>query len=94
MASDGCRDPAGVVVCIREDGQTLPLMIRPEGGNNSVDFLKSWIAENKQWLNDKLLEHGEPGFVAKRRRVWLQSTNNEHLITFLCCNGKLIWMNL
>ena len=51
--------PLGVKACIREDGQTLPLMIRPEEGNSSVEFLKSWVAENRLWLDDKLLTHGE-----------------------------------
>lgn len=52
------KSPAGVAVFIREDGETLPLMVRPEGGNSSVEFLKSWIADNKQWLHQKMLEHG------------------------------------
>lgn len=55
--ADG-RKPEGVVVCIREDGETLPLIVRPEEGKNSVEFLKNWVAGNKQWLDDKLLKHG------------------------------------
>ena len=50
--------PDGVVICIREDGETLPLMIRPVEENNSTEFLRNWIAKNKQWLDGKLLEHG------------------------------------
>ena len=65
MASEECSNPAGVVVCVREDGQTLPLMIRPEQGNTSVNFLKTWIAENKQWLDEKLLEYGEPSLPSR-----------------------------
>ena len=57
MASDST--PVGVKACIREDGETLPLIIRPDDGNNSVAFLKNWIAENKLWLEEKLLTHGE-----------------------------------
>ena len=56
MASE---TPDGVVVCIREDRETLPLMIRPKGGKNSVEFLKSWIADNQLWLDEKMLEHGQ-----------------------------------
>lgn len=53
------NDPDGVAICIREDGETLPLMIRPvEENNNSPEFLRNWIAQNKQWLDRKLLEHG------------------------------------
>ena len=37
----------------------LPLKIWPKGDNNSVEFLKQWIADNKAWLDQKLLEHGE-----------------------------------
>ena len=52
-------NPDGVAIGIREDGETLPLMIRPVEGNNSPEFLRNWIAKNKQWLDGKLLEHGE-----------------------------------
>ena len=37
---------------------TLPLTIRPEGDRNSVDDLKQWIFDHKEWLDEKLLEHG------------------------------------
>ena len=43
---------------IREDGESLPLIVRPKDGNDSLIFLKSWVAENKEWLDHKLLEHG------------------------------------
>ena len=36
----------------------LPLKIRAKGDNNSVGFLKDWVATNKDWLDQKLLEHG------------------------------------
>ncbi len=36
----------------------LPLKIRAKGDNNSVVFLKEWVATNKDWLDQKLLEHG------------------------------------
>ena len=44
---------------IREDGESLPLIVRPKDGNDSLMFLKSWVAENKEWLDHKLLEHGK-----------------------------------
>lgn len=37
---------------------TLPLTIRPESDRNSVDDLKQWIFDHKEWLDEKLLEHG------------------------------------
>ena len=51
-------NPDDVAICIREDGETLPLMVRPVEENNSPEFLRNWIAKNKQWLDGKLLEHG------------------------------------
>ncbi len=36
----------------------LPLKIRAKGDNNSVVFLKEWVATNKDWLDQKLLEYG------------------------------------
>lgn len=36
----------------------LPLIIRPRRGQESAEHLKSWVAENKEWLKNKLLQHG------------------------------------
>ena len=44
---------------VREDGEPLPLIVRPKDGKDSFEFLKSWVAENKEWIDRKLLEHGE-----------------------------------
>ena len=55
MADSG---EAGVRAGIREDGETLPLVVRPKGGKDSFEFLKSWVAENKEWIDRKLLDHG------------------------------------
>ncbi len=57
MASCG----AGVdTVCasLREDGESAPLFVRPRDGNDSLDFLMTWIGNNKEWIDGKLLEHG------------------------------------
>ena len=48
-----------VNVLTRDDGEQLPLKIGPRGDKDTVDFLKRWIAENKEWLDQKLLEHGK-----------------------------------
>lgn len=37
----------------------LPLKIGPKDGNTSTEYLKKWIAVNKEWLDQKLLEHGK-----------------------------------
>lgn len=47
-----------VEVSVREDGETLPLIIRPKHGNDSVAFLQGWIARNTIWLDQKILDHG------------------------------------
>lgn len=49
-----------VEVSVREDGETLPLIIRPQRGNDSVAFLQDWIARNTSWLDQKMLDHGKP----------------------------------
>ncbi len=36
----------------------LLLKIRAKGSKDSVQFLKAWVATNKDWLDQKLLEHG------------------------------------
>lgn len=38
---------------------TLPLTIHATEGKESVDYLKGWIAQNKSWLEAKMLEHGK-----------------------------------
>ena len=50
-----------VDISFREDGETLPLIIRPRsGGNNtSADFLREWVRDNKKLVEQKMLEHGE-----------------------------------
>ena len=48
-----------VCVSIREDGESVPLFVRPKDGNSSVEFLKEWAQANKDWLDQKLLEHGK-----------------------------------
>ena len=66
-------NPDGVAIYIREDGETLPLMIRPIEENNSPEFLRNWIVKNKQWLDGKLLEHGTRTHLIKINAfiVWL-----------------------
>ena len=54
--ADSCEED--VFAGIREDGELLPLIVRPKGGKDSFDFLKSWVAENKEWIDRKLLDHG------------------------------------
>ena len=49
----------GVCTNIRDDGETLPLFVIPKEGNNSVSFLKEWVKNNKSWLKQKLIDHGE-----------------------------------
>jgi len=49
---------ASVCAGIREDGEPLPLIVKPKDGNDSLAFLKSWVAENGEWIDQKLLEHG------------------------------------
>lgn len=62
------EDEAEVLVSIREDGETLPLIIRPKQGNDSVVFLQAWMARNISWLEQKLLDHGT------LNRLWLYTT--------------------
>lgn len=51
---------SAVEVSVREDGETLPLIVRPKRGNDSVAFLQAWIARNTSWLDQKMLDHGKP----------------------------------
>ena len=53
-----------VDIGIREDGETLPLIVRPRAGteaerNRSAGFLKEWIKANRTLIEQKLLQHGE-----------------------------------
>ena len=57
--TEGMADPEGVQVVSGEEGKTLPLFIYAKEGNDSVDFLKEWIADNKAWLDAKMLQHGK-----------------------------------
>lgn len=55
-------EPEGVEVVSSSDGEgCLPLVIRALEGKNSLDYLKSWMAANKSWLEEKMVQHGEPG---------------------------------
>ena len=56
MADDSGEE--GVCAGVREDGEPLPLIVRPKDGKDSFEFLRSWVAENKEWIDRKLLEHG------------------------------------
>ena len=47
-----------VDIGIRKDGETLPLIIRPKA-NTSAAFLREWVRENKEFIERKMLEHGE-----------------------------------
>ncbi|KAL5490931.1 hypothetical protein EMCRGX_G016134 [Ephydatia muelleri] len=52
-----------VDIGIREDGETLPLIVRPRAGteaerNRSAGFLKEWIKANRTLIEQKLLQHG------------------------------------
>ena len=50
---------AGDVCVVSEDGpESLPLIVRPKDGNSSVEFIKRWVSDNKDWIDEKLLEHG------------------------------------
>ena len=51
-----------VEVGIREDGETLPLMVRPKAGQDSAAFLQGWICRHRAWMDQKLLEHGGRGY--------------------------------
>lgn len=41
----------------REDGESLPLFVRPTE-DKSREFLERWLSNNKEWVEEKLLEHG------------------------------------
>ncbi len=49
---------SAVCASLREDGESAPLFVRPKDGNDSLDFLMTWIGNNKEWIDGKLLEHG------------------------------------
>ena len=51
--------PEGVTVLGGERGDGLPLIINAQGDNTSVEFLVNWVANNKTWLDDMMLKHGE-----------------------------------
>ncbi len=46
------------VTAVTISTDVLPLKISPKDGNTSLQFLKKWMAANKDWLDQKLLEHG------------------------------------
>ncbi len=48
------------IAAVTVSTDTLPLKISPRDGNTSLQFLKEWMAANKDWLDQKLLEHGRP----------------------------------
>jgi len=43
---------------IFDDGETLPLFIRPKNAQDSAEFLVNWIGDNKELLRKKILEYG------------------------------------
>ena len=51
--------PEGVTVLGGERGDGLPLIINAQVDNASVEFLVNWVANNKTWLDDMMLKHGE-----------------------------------
>lgn len=53
-------EPAeGVEVVASSDGEgCLPLVIRALEGKDSLDYLKTWMAANKSWLEEKMVQHG------------------------------------
>ncbi|XP_064385200.1 dapdiamide synthesis protein DdaC-like isoform X1 [Halichondria panicea] len=46
------------IAAVTVSTDALPLKISPRDGNTSLQFLKEWMAANKDWLDQKLLEHG------------------------------------
>ena len=44
---------------VNVSNDVLPLKIRPKNDDTSIHFLKEWMAANKNWLDQKLLEHGK-----------------------------------
>ena len=58
-------DTLGVeVVCSEVEGEkALPLVLRALDGKDSLDYLKSWMAANRSWLEEKMVEHGTQGVV-------------------------------
>ena len=51
------------IAAVTVSTDTLPLKISPRDGNTSLQFLKEWMAANKDWLDQKLLEHGRPLYI-------------------------------
>ena len=49
----------GVSFVTNPDGDTLPLVIKPKNVESSnVDYLKQWINENQETLDEQLLTYG------------------------------------
>ena len=49
----------GVSFVTNPDGDTLPLVIKPKNvESSSVDYLKQWINENQETLDEQLLKYG------------------------------------
>lgn len=46
------------VAAVSVSNDVLPLKIQSKDGNTSIHFLKEWMRANKDWLDQKLLEHG------------------------------------
>ena len=51
------------IAAVTVSTDALPLKISPRDGNTSLQFLKEWMAANKDWLDQKLLEHGRPLYI-------------------------------
>ena len=44
------------------DGETLPLIIQPKNSESrSVEYLKDWITDNQETINEYLLTYGMKG---------------------------------
>ena len=44
------------------DGETLPLIIQPKNSkSSSVEYLKEWITDNQETINEYLLTYGMKG---------------------------------
>jgi hypothetical protein len=47
--------PEGVEIV---GAEALPLIIRAVDGKDSVEYLRGWITANRNWLEEKMVEHG------------------------------------
>ena len=48
------------------DGETLPLIIQPKNSESrSVEYLKEWITDNQETINEHLLTYGMKCIVSR-----------------------------